>query len=338
MYDSVENKNFVKSHSLIDVTLRDGGFCCDFNWSFNEMTTIVSATSCAPVEFVEIGYVGGLPELHSVAKPGSAANLTNASIKALRHYLLDARICVMVHPGALCGHVNFEDLKTSGVDLVRFVYHKSWREKLTLLNQAAKDAGLKTSVNIALLSHISLGDLLRVVESLNNRVDAIPDIICLADTCGAMFPDRVSTVVRTCVNATSSMVGFHAHDYLSLALANSLSAVDAGAQIIDVSLLGIGRGAGNLRLELWEAATRLHFMKSLQLRRLARAHQVITNRIGAKQVPDLISILCGSLNLKPPEEELLRSKCDTKNQAVFCQVFIDLLQECTDLNVALHKI
>lgn len=82
-------------------------------------------------------------------------------------------------------------------------------------------------------------------------VEAGADVIYLADSNGSMTPDRTARLVTTIHSVGQCHVGFHAHDNLGLAMSNSIAAVEAGASFIDSSLRGMGKGAGNLKLELW---------------------------------------------------------------------------------------
>jgi 4-hydroxy 2-oxovalerate aldolase len=76
------------------------------------------------------------------------------------------------------------------------------------------------------------------------------DYINLADSAGYLMPSGVSERISALVEALGVPVGFHAHNNLGLAIANSLAAVEAGASYIDATLCGLGAGAGNTQLEV----------------------------------------------------------------------------------------
>ncbi len=76
------------------------------------------------------------------------------------------------------------------------------------------------------------------------------DYINLADSAGALLPEQVTQRIEAVRAAVKIPVGFHAHNNLSLAVANSLAAVDAGAGYIDATLRGLGAGAGNTQIEV----------------------------------------------------------------------------------------
>lgn len=74
--------------------------------------------------------------------------------------------------------------------------------------------------------------------------------INLADSAGYLLPADVAARVKAVCDAVTIPVGFHAHNNLSMAVANSLSALENGATYIDATLRGIGAGAGNTQLEV----------------------------------------------------------------------------------------
>ena len=79
------------------------------------------------------------------------------------------------------------------------------------------------------------------------------DYINLADSAGYLLPNDVTERVQALVNGLSIPVGFHAHNNLGLAVANSIAAIEAGAEYIDATCRGLGAGAGNTQLEVLAA-------------------------------------------------------------------------------------
>ncbi|WP_455477515.1 hypothetical protein [Bartonella sp. B41] len=88
------------------------------------------------------------------------------------------------------------------------------------------------------------------------------NIFYLADSNGSLLPDTIRKLVQKIKSITPLEVGFHVHDDLGMAMANSIAAVEAGANFIDSSLMGMGKGTGNLTLELWLALLNFHKKKT----------------------------------------------------------------------------
>lgn len=287
---------------VVDVTLRDGGFRTNFAWTMDEVLRIATSTAAAGADYVELGYMGGVPELHGVANPGPTANVSPDVVASVRHRLPSAGLAAMIHPQTFDSTAPFPDFKAAGLELVRLVYHPSWHEKLAALVDSAKAAGLRVSVNVALASRYAPEEL---AETIGRVLEIHPDVLYIADTCASLMPQDVTAMFANLPGVRADW-GIHAHDFLSLAFANSLAAVSNGARYVDGSLFGIGRGAGNLRLELWLAFAQGRGGERGCIRAIGDGLAAVEARLGSLQVADLASIACGVLNLTPPQEDALR--------------------------------
>jgi 4-hydroxy 2-oxovalerate aldolase len=289
---------------LLDVTLRDGGFTVDFDWSADTVEAVVGSIAAAGIPFVEIGYHGGIPEMHGVPNVGISANVPLARCRALKARSAATELVLMVHPGCVTD-LDFDALAGAGVGMVRFVYHPSWRSSLSRLVRGCLATGIQTAVNIALLSRYRHADIVRVAE----EVAAFrPSVLYLADTCSSLYPEQVGEIVGNVKARLPEVpIGFHGHDFLTLAFANAIAAVRAGATFVDVSLLGIGRGAGNLRTELWCAATSAQGVSSFDLAALIPGLDAIDRARRSTRAYDLPSLVAGACNLTPPQEDCLRT-------------------------------
>lgn len=292
---------------LIDVTLRDGGFRNQFAWTTDDMASVASAVAASGVACVELGYIGGVPELHGIADVGPCADLRPSHVALIRNAVPDILLAAMVHPTAAPSDLRLAPFAAAGLNMVRLVYHPRWKARFSRLAVEARDAGLQVSANIALASRYQLAELAaEAFEIAGNNID----ILYFADTCAALLPVEVGELAKTL--APFGTLGFHSHDFLSLALANALVATAEGVTWIDASLWGIGRGAGNLRLELWLALMSASTGANPScLISLAPALQLVEKRLGRESAPDLASIVAGALNLTPPQEDQLRDAADT---------------------------
>lgn len=304
--DTVQFLPSIKVHKVIDVTLRDGGFQTDFAWQIPTAHAVIDGAFSSGAEFCELGYVGGLPELHNSDQRKRFAALSVEDIAQLvlpsKTGFQDRGFCVMRHPTGKEPLPSPDELHDAGVELVRFVYHPSWEKELIVEHQRARSAGLRTAINIALASKYSMQEIEHTFTSLKVFK---PDIIYFADTCGSLVPSQVGSIVA--LASRSAQVGFHGHDYLSLAIANSLEAVEAGAVWIDTSVLGLGRGAGNARTEIW-ATLRAHATGTeINPMRLSRTIAHLVGEFGRPKQADWVAVVCGAANLTPPEEDVLRS-------------------------------
>jgi len=291
----------VPSSKFIDVTLRDGGFHTSFDWRMDEIVCITRSASSAGADYVELGYIGGVPELHGVERIGLSADLSAEAIRTVSETVPSARLAAMVHPGSN-PLLDFGAYRNAGLALVRLVYHPNWRPELERLAAEARSSGLAVSINLALASHYTESQFLAEIEAIAGMR---PEFIYIADTCAALLPGEVGPRFST-AGMHKVPLGFHAHDHLSCALTNSFEAIRCGATIIDGSFWGLGRGAGNLRAELWFALQVARGNSRYRLLPLIEGLELVASKLDMRRPSDLASIVCGAMNLLPPQETALR--------------------------------
>ncbi|MFI7524507.1 hypothetical protein [Nocardia salmonicida] len=286
---------------LLDVTLRDGGFEVDFRWPSDHFAMVAETGHSTGVDVVELGYIGGVPLEHSVTRAGEGAYLTPAHIADARRDGLD--LAAMIHPSALETQLDLEPFAAAGLAMVRLVYHPQWAVSIAALAAHARQLGLTVAVNIALASRYTSNEI--VDHATTIAEDMAPDIIYIADTCSAMTPDHVHYLVQRMRAEVDTDIGFHAHDFLNLAYANALAAVDAGATYLDCSLLGLGRGGGNLAAEPLLLRHRLPDADPAAAALLLNCRTELAETTGHQARP-LVAAVCATLNLTPVEEQALR--------------------------------
>ncbi len=184
---------------------------------------------------------------------GQIALCSNDYIQLLHEAVPDAKLVVIAHPHNI-NQSDIRELKSFGVTLLRLCLNKNDIESTFALCRYASSLGLSTSINITRVSQVDENYLRNIAIAANN---CGVSILYLADSNGSLLPDTVTRLVQKTKSITPLEIGFHAHDNLGMAMANSIAAVEAGASFIDGSLMGMGKGAGNLTLELWLALLNL---------------------------------------------------------------------------------
>ncbi len=231
----------------IDVTLRDGGYRIGFKFNEEYAKAHVRAMEQSGVEYIEIGYRNGS------FKPINGIGLTGITpdsyISDIRSAVLSDCLCVMVHTKNIIAD-DIVRMHHLGVNMLRFCWDNSRIDLTCDYVRLAKSLGMKVCVNLTRVSHQPTKLLLANSELVR---DFGADVLYIADSNGALTPARVWEMVNLVRGYVGMPIGFHAHDNLGLAMANSIAAVKAGATFIDGSLRGMGKGAGNLKLELWLA-------------------------------------------------------------------------------------
>ncbi len=232
-----------KPLTLLDCTIRDGSYAIDYQWTTQHTRAICSALENAGVQFIEIGHGVGLNGSHP--QRGVAAATDVEYCDAAASVLTRARFGAFIIPGI----GREEDIKAAhehGLGFLRIGTNVTEVAQARPFIEYAKSLGLYVSYNAMksyLLSPEEYAETVRVVEQWG------ADVVAVVDSAGCMLPDEVSAYVRETCAAVSIPVGFHGHNNLLMANANSLAAYRAGAAIVDCTLQGIGRGGGNAQTE-----------------------------------------------------------------------------------------
>jgi 4-hydroxy 2-oxovalerate aldolase len=238
-------RQVVPDLTLVDVTLRDGGYVNGHSWSRDDALTIVDTCAAAHVKYCEVGYFR--PRRHNTDEARLLAACSPVDYLAeLCNRHADVSVVVMAHAKDL-ELTDYAMLRDVGVKMVRMPAKLAVLPSLVDHVAAAREAGLRVTVNLIRASEVSPAEVAEVAQLAG---ECGVDAFYLADSNGSMFPDDVNELVRTAKENTWVSLGFHAHDGLSLAFINTLTAVMAGCTYVDASLGGMGKGGGNLSLEL----------------------------------------------------------------------------------------
>ena len=226
---------------VLDCTLRDGGYINDWQFSNEFGHELYRALSEANVDYVEIGF------FNQEQQGGVWSRITKEVVDELRRDESGPKIAAMVDYGKLEIDEILPSTET-GVDMVRVATPKSSFREGTEFAAALSELGYETTVNYMAISHYSNQELLELASLMNVHGERV-EYFYVADSFGNLLPSRTREIISTLRFATTSKIGFHPHNNLQMAFANSLEAVMAGIDILDGSITGMGRGAGNLILE-----------------------------------------------------------------------------------------
>lgn len=232
------------SPDVLEVTLRDGSYVIDFQFTAEDTSNIAAALEGVGFRWIEVGHGLGLNA--SCSGKGVAAATDEEYLEATAQALRHARWGMFFIPGI----GREEDLRLAAryhMSFVRVGTNVTEIEQGRPFIERAKELGLLVSYNAMKSYAVSPADFGKKM-ALAHRWGA--DIACLVDSAGSMNPDTVSDYMRAARAESPVHLGFHGHDNLRLAMANTLRALDEGAALVDSSLQGMGRSAGNAITEV----------------------------------------------------------------------------------------
>ncbi len=232
--------------TILECTLRDGSYLIDYQFTAEDTYVICTGLEQAGFKYIEIGHGTGLHS--SKAGKGIAAATDEEYLEAAYHALrgTQAKFGMFFIPGiGKC-----EDLKIAesyGMGFVRIGTNVTEIEEAREYFSYAKELGLQISSNLMKSYAVSIDEFIRFAKKAD---DYGADTITVVDSAGGMFPYDVREYVRRLKDITDRDIGFHGHNNLQLALANTLEAVNSGATVVDSSIQGMGRSAGNAQTEV----------------------------------------------------------------------------------------
>ena len=238
-----------KSVTLHDNCLRDGMHPKQHQISIEQMVNIATGLDEAGVPLIEVTHGDGLGG--ASVNYGFPKNSDEEYLRAVVPKLKRAKVSALLIPGI--GTVDHLRLAHDcGVGTIRVATHCTEADVSEQHIALSRKLGLDT-VGFLMMAHMIEPSALVEQAKLMEGYGA--NVIYCTDSAGYMLPDDVSSRIGALRSALrpETELGFHGHHNLAMGIANSLAAIEAGANRIDGSAAGLGAGAGNTPLEVFAA-------------------------------------------------------------------------------------
>lgn len=236
-----------KRIELIDVTLRDGSHAMRHAFTEEQVRDVARGLDRAGIPYFEVSHGDGLGG--SSLQYGFSKTDELKLIEAAREECEQAKISVLLLPGIGVKR-DLEDAVRAGANMVRVATHITEADVAKQHIQLGRKLGLKT-VGFLMMAHMAPVETLVEQAKLFESYGA--EIVYITDSAGALLPHEVTERVQSLREHISCDIGFHGHNNLSLAMANTIAAVEAGATYVDGSLRCLGAGSGNTQTEVMAA-------------------------------------------------------------------------------------
>jgi len=230
--------------NILETTLRDGSYAVNFSFTSSDTAIICKALEEAGVEYIEIGHGVGLGA--SKAGWGQAAQTDEEYMEAAGKVLNKAKYGMFCIPGI----ARLEDIDLAskhGMGFIRVGTNVTEIPKSKEFIKKAKEYGMFVAANYMKSYALPPKDFARQVK-LSEEYGA--DMVYIVDSAGSMFADDIKKYYEAIREVSEIPLGFHGHDNLGLAIANSLAAAEMGIDCVDSSLQGLGRSSGNACTEI----------------------------------------------------------------------------------------
>ena len=276
-------------YRLIDSTLRDGSHAISHKYDTEEVIAIVRGLDAAGVQVIEIAHgdgLGGSSFNYGFSKVDEKELIARACDEAQ-----NSTIACLLLPGIGLAD-DLKDVRELGVGMARIATHCTEADISEQHIKTAKQLGMET-IGFMMMAHMNSPEGLVEQALLMQSYGA--DAIYIADSAGAMTTEDVRRRVNALVEALEVPVGVHAHNNLSMAVANSIAAYEEGAANLDGTSAGLGAGAGNCPTEILAAVSNKYGITTGvdALKLMDVAEEVVRPMMPRQQVIDRAGLILG---------------------------------------------
>ena len=235
---------------ILDCTVRDGGLINDHGFDDGFVKAVYETCVAAGIDAMEFGYKAD----KKIFAPSDFGQWKFCDEDSLRRIVddnpTDLSIAVMADAERTDYHNDILPKSESVIDIIRVATYIHQIPTALEMIKDAHDKGYRVTVNLMAVSTIQERELGEALEILSNSPVCA---IFIVDSFGAYYSEQIRDVALQFLAAVEGKgieVGIHAHNNQMLAYANTLEALIVGANRLDATINGMGRGAGNCPLEL----------------------------------------------------------------------------------------
>jgi len=235
---------------VLDCTIRDGGLINDHMFDDGLVKQVYESCIEAGVDYMELGYKGS----KKLFARGKFGDWKFCDEDDMRRIVGDneggIKLAAMADAEKTDYHEDILPKDQSVLDVIRVATYVHQLPVCVDMIKDAHDKGYEVTCNLMAISIVQDAEIDQALEVLR---DTPVSTVVVVDSFGALYGEQVALLVkkyRDALEGTGKEVGIHAHNNQQLAFANTIEAIVNGANRVDATLAGMGRGAGNCPMEL----------------------------------------------------------------------------------------
>jgi 4-hydroxy 2-oxovalerate aldolase len=235
---------------VLDCTIRDGGLINNHAFEDGFVRAVYDTCVAAGIDYMEVGYKSS----KKLFARDQFGDWKFCDEDAMRRIVGDnptpLKLTAMADAGKCDWRTDILPKRESVLDMIRVAFYAHQVSEAIDMIRDAVDKGYEVSANLMAASTVSE---LEVDQVLDVIAQTPAHVIVVVDSYGSMYAEQVELLVRKYQRfgqESGKEVGIHAHNNQQLAFANTIEAIIHGANYMDASMAGLGRGAGNCPMEL----------------------------------------------------------------------------------------
>lgn len=301
---------------VLDCTVRDGGLINNHNFEDGFVKAVYDACVAAGIDYMEIGYKTS----KRLAARDQFGDWKFCDEDSIRRIVGDnptpLKLSAMVDAGKSDWHTDVLHKKDSVLDMIRVAFYAHQVSEAVDMIRDAFEKGYEVSANLMAVSTCSELEVDQVLDVVSQTPASV---IVVVDSYGSLYAEQVELLVRKYQRfgqERGKEVGIHAHNNQQLAFANTIEAIIHGANYMDASMFGLGRGAGNCPMELL-----IGFLRNPKFR-IRPIYKVIQEQLlplsrTVEWGPFIQYHITGQLNEHPRDAMAARAGADRDNYVEF---------------------
>lgn len=233
--------------NLLDCTLRDGGYINEWKFSDEAISEMITKMIDAGLDYIEVGYLNHSAKGHHTTQFHSIEQIADYIPANRKKSILIAMIDVRQFDAK-----DINKITSNSIDGIRVVFYKNQIDEAMILAKSVKRMGYKLFMQPMVTIDYSMDEYTMLTEKIATLE---PFAVSIVDSFGYMLKEDFRKYFKILDNLLDPRVaiGFHSHNNMDLAFITAQDVLEYNTMrriIIDASLYGMGRGAGNLNTEL----------------------------------------------------------------------------------------